>query len=622
MAVDPQPFSQRLLALAAWSALVPAGIAAGALIGIAWWSGEPRIFTAGLAGAAAIAIGAAIWARHRAVRTVSGLDADLAAMRRYALGETATPPAAVELARLAEGIREERRHLDSRLDRVDGMRRELDDTFGSLPFAVATVDPAQRIRLVNRAAQILIGSDAEDARGKRFDAAFRIVAIDDRRPIEDPCRRAAENRETLEERALLVAANGIERVVAVHGAPLGDHDGAAVLVIQDITQDVMVENERRQDQLLESFRQVAGNLAHDFSNTIAGIVGYADMLKERFHEDDEHRGYLLGIVDSARRVEHLIDQLLGFQHADPVHEKMDCQLVLSSVVDDLRDRAGDGIQVAVRTPAVATFLEGDPGQLRRAFDHLLGNALDAVGERGTITVTTENTELDPAYCEASPFDLLPGSYLEISIADDGDGIAPEHREQVFRPFFTTKPGDRHTGLGLATVYSAIRSHGGAVTLYSEPGRGTAVHCYLPVETVDADTPLPPTGEVPRGSGSILLIDDESMVRNVAGQILEGLGYRVLLAENARQGLEIFERRHHDIDLVLLDMVMPSMDGAECFRRLREIRPDARVLLTSGFNREEEVAELVREGLLGFVKKPFRRTELARAVAKAMELVKG
>jgi len=233
-----------------------------------------------------------------------------------------------------------------------------------------------------------------------------------------------------------------------------------------------------------------------------------------------------------------------------------------------------------------------------------------------LTFILENLDLDINYCEASPFDIKPGSYLEIAIRDTGCGIPQEITSRIFEPFFTTKENGKGTGLGLAMVYGTVQEHGGAITVYSEVSAGTVFHIYLPL-TEDSAYHKRGFETLPTGASTVLLVDDEELIRITAKGLLESLGYNVVLAINGEEGIKTFAERKDEIGLIILDMIMPVMGGREAFEKMRNINPDIPILIASGFAKEEHLALLRKQGLSGFLQKPFRISELAIKVSEAL-----
>lgn len=231
---------------------------------------------------------------------------------------------------------------------------------------------------------------------------------------------------------------------------------------------------------------------------------------------------------------------------------------------------------------------------------------------GNLEIITKDVELSRSYCEISPFELEPGIYCDLEILDTGIGIPEENISQIFDPFFTTKELGQGTGLGLSVVYGVVQAHMGEIKIYSKVGTGTAFHILLP-STKETQAASYIDEEVIKGTGTILLVDDEEILRIIGKEMLEDLGYNVLTAENGLEAVEIYKNNSEEIDLVLIDMIMPEMDGKKTFYKLKEINGDCKVLMLSGYTRNENLDVMKEQGLSGFLKKPFRIEELSKAI---------
>ena len=263
-------------------------------------------------------------------------------------------------------------------------------------------------------------------------------------------------------------------------------------------------------------------------------------------------------------------------------------------------------------------IEGDSNQLQHSFLNICLNARDAMPHGGAITLTTQNLELEAATA-AQHFNLASGKYVHLMLADTGMGMDAATQARIFEPFFSTKERGKGTGLGLAMVYGIIRNHDGRIFVESAPGKGSTFHIYLPAtRTRVAAAPPEPLLDTPFGHETILLIDDEKVILDVASRILKRLGYNVLTTSDGHEGLRLFAERRQEIALVILDMVMPKLGGREVFRRLKEIDPGVRVLLSSGYSADGDTQAILSEGVLGFVQKPYALNELAQAVKRAIK----
>jgi len=376
-----------------------------------------------------------------------------------------------------------------------------------------------------------------------------------------------------------------------------------------------------QSQKMEAIGQLAGGVAHDFNNSLGVILGAAE-LAGLGDLPTESRNYLDMIVTAARRASSLTRKLLSFSRQGGTRhmDMIDAGAVARDTASLLQSSIDKRIAIVLESKASRTFVTGDTGLLQNALMNLGINASHAMPEGGTITVTLDNLHLDQDYCEASPFKLVPGDYLEIGVKDTGSGIAPENLTRIFEPFFTTKEEGKGTGLGLASVYGVMQDHDGAITVYSELGTGTAFRLYfpLPPDTLGLYEDTAPKPEsYPTGTGTILLADDEEMIRKTAGALLERLGYTVLPARDGLEALEIFKARKDEIGIVLMDMIMPKLGGRQTFEELRTLDATIPIVICSGFSKAEDLEALKEKGISGFLQKPFRHAQLAQAVAASI-----
>jgi signal transduction histidine kinase len=373
------------------------------------------------------------------------------------------------------------------------------------------------------------------------------------------------------------------------------------------------ENQLLRSQKMEAVGQLAGGIAHDFNNLLAGIMGYAEVA--RLQDRAAARGESLDrILEISERAGDLVKQLLAFSRKAPsTRRPTDLNEVVGRVHGILRRTLDPRIEIVERLSTDACTADADPSQIESAVLNLAVNARDAMPDGGTITLSTGTVRLDePAV--AGIEGLLPaGEYVEIAVRDTGSGIPSELLPRIFEPFFTTKEAGKGTGLGLAAVYGTVVSHHGSVRVNSELGKGSDFRVLLPRSSAAAqgdDRSSPP-----RGAGRLMLVDDELVVRETAGELLRSLGYAVETFERPLDAAAFFENNHGRIDAVIVDMLMPQMSGAELIRRLRQIAPDVRVLVASGHLGINEDAPSVVD--VPMIHKPFTLAALATAVERLL-----
>ncbi len=374
------------------------------------------------------------------------------------------------------------------------------------------------------------------------------------------------------------------------------------------------EEAQRHSQKLEAIGLLAGGVAHDFNNLLVGILGYADVLAADAPRGSVQEEAARTISQAARRAAELTRQLLAVARlGHHRQEDVDVHALVREVTALLGRTLEKSIRIETRLGAALHHVRGDPGQLQQVILNLAVNARDAMPAGGTLAVETALEEL----AEAPAHGLAEGRYLVLTVADTGVGIPKDHLDRIFEPFFTTKPEGRGSGLGLATAYGITKGHGGAIRVQSEQGRGARFVVYLPVRAEPAIAQAQPEASPPRGSGLVLVVDDEEIVRGTAARMLSSLGYEPALVSGAREALDWLAAHREDPAAVLLDLAMPGMDGRACFRAMKAQRPGLRVVVSSGFSRNGGAQELLDEGAAGFVQKPYHLDELARALAGAL-----
>jgi len=419
-----------------------------------------------------------------------------------------------------------------------------------------------------------------------------------------------------------------ERILIISYSPLrsgGKKVMGVVAVIKDITEHTKTEKERKklEEQLfhaqkMESVGRLAGGIAHDFNNILTGIMGYAELLKLQFDDPSTLEGEAADVIlGNAERAASLTKQLLGFARGgkyNPVPLKVNN--IIKDTIKVSEKMFEKNINVIYSFEKDIYSVEADRSQLDQVITNLIINAKDAMPKGGKLIFKTENVFLDEEDVQEFP-ELVQGYYVKITVTDTGTGITKDIIDHIFEPFFTTKGENVGTGLGLATVYGIIKNHGGQITVASEPGEGTTFAIYLPASKKEI-VRRKKTRKFVIGDATVLVIDDEENVRKLAEKQLESIGYGVLSAKNGKEAIKLYKQRKDEIDLVLLDMIMPELAGRETFQELQKINPHIKVLLVSGFSRDGRAVEILDDGVLGFVQKPFKLHELSEIMAKALE----
>jgi signal transduction histidine kinase/PAS domain-containing protein len=378
----------------------------------------------------------------------------------------------------------------------------------------------------------------------------------------------------------------------------------------------VLRDQLRHAEKMQAIGHLAGGIAHDFNNQLTGIVGYAELLRRGLPAGSPMFGHAERILLATKRAADLTSQLLAFARRGKYLEvSVDVHRTIREVVTLLEHSIDKRITIEEDLGATAHVMKGDPSQVQSALLNLALNARDAMPQGGTLRFSTRLVDLDPDACARTGFDIEPGRYVQVVVADTGVGMDRDVKARAFEPFFTTKAPGKGTGMGLAAVYGTVESHRGAVTLESEPGRGATVTLFLPL-SMDEDVDTEPVAEVDKTDtrASVLLVDDEDMVREVTREMLSLLGYRVTDCSDGLAALSLFRERSASFDLVILDLVMPSIGGLDLFMAMREIDPNVRVILASGFSLGGDAQRILDEGAKAFLQKPYRADELARTVA--------
>jgi PAS domain S-box-containing protein len=416
---------------------------------------------------------------------------------------------------------------------------------------------------------------------------------------------------------------------ACHAEPLRDAEGhvrGAICMSLDVTDRKQLEEQLRQAQKMEAVGRLAGGIAHDFNNLLMVIQGYADLLLDRLPEGDGLRRNAEQIQMAGQRATALTRQLLAFSRKQMLAPKI---LNVHSVVSDmetiLRRLIGEDVQLETSSPADLWLVKADRSQIEQVIMNLAVNARDALPQGGRLTIETANVELDSSFTYHSVV-LSPGKYVMLAVTDNGCGMDAKTQAHIFEPFFTTKEKGKGTGLGLATVYGIVKQSGGYVWVYSEPGRGTSFKIYLPRIEEEAYQSVkerrPESKAVLRGSETVLLVEDEDGVRQLAREYLEASGYTVMEAADGRKALEMAETNAGPIHLLMTDVVMPGVSGRELAERIEKLRPGIKVLFMSGYTDQAVVHHGILENDAVLLQKPFTLATLAEKLREilAVEVV--
>lgn len=372
-------------------------------------------------------------------------------------------------------------------------------------------------------------------------------------------------------------------------------------------------------QKFEAIGRLVGGISHDFNNMIGAILGWAEMGREETAPTDRSHTRFNKICEQALRAGKLTSQLLAFAGGQVLKpQKINLNTVVQEEMNLLGKIIGENIHVRVNLDPQLYVTAADPTQIEQVLMNLCLNARDAMSGSGNLSIETKNIELDSKFCREHNFDR-PGSYVLLSVTDSGIGIDGDSMGHIFEPFFTTKKADKGTGLGLATVYGIVKQHHGYIFAESAKGAGTCFRVYLPAKAGEAaSSERACFNAPPRGTETILLAEDHEGLRNTAQEMLQKLGYRVIVAADGKESLELFQENREHIDLVVMDVVMPGLSGPEAYLKMCEQQPETRVIFTSGYTlRATELAFVVEKGA-SILTKPYSLISLSQMVRGALE----
>lgn len=476
-------------------------------------------------------------------------------------------------------------------------------------------DPSGRLLEVNAAAEELAGYSRAELVGLTLHdltSQAKGTQTHDRLALLLRAGRAV-----LHETALL-RKDGSEVPVEISAQRL--NDGRIQGVVRDVTSRKKLEDQLRVSQRIESVGRLAGGIAHDFNNLITVISGHADLLLAIMPPDDPSREDLQEIKSASARAASLTRQLLAFSRRQVFElRNLDLNTVVSRMESMMRRVIGEDVELVFLQGEALWAMRGDPGQLEQVLLNLVVNARDAMPRGGELLIRTSNVELDLDFVERN-VGSNPGDHVLLEVRDTGEGMSPETLGKVFEPFFTTKGPGKGTGLGLAMVYGIVKQSSGYIEVESEPGVGTALRLYFPrVDGVVEEDELHHEEEGrEQGTETILLVEDQEMVRTLARRILMGLGYQVIEARDAGEAIHVARERGESIDLLLTDVVMPRMGGRELAGILLEAQPSLKVLFMSGYTDDAVMHHGALEAGQGFLQKPFNPSSLSRKVRDVLD----
>jgi len=505
--------------------------------------------------------------------------------------------------------------------RLEASLRESEERFRALsenaPDIIFTLDLEGAFTYVNPAWKKILGHEKEEVIGTYF---TDFAKEEDRRTYRKLFKNVRDEGKTvINQTGSMLTKSGEARLFIFNTAPNRNMGGQLINVvgsIKDITEMRKVEAQLLQAMKMEALGTLAGGMAHDFNNLLMGIQGNASLALMDLDSSYPQFEYLKSIESEVRSAANLTKQLLGLASIGRYEVKpTDMNRVIKKTVS-MFGRMKKEIIIHWKYGEDLWPVEADGGQMEQVFMNLFVNAWQAMPGGGTLFIETKNRILDEE--DVTPYTAVPGKYVKLSVTDTGVGIDEKTKQRIFEPFFTTKEMGRGTGLGLSIVYGIIKGHKGFIHVYSEPGQGTTFNIYLPASGKEILSEKPVSSEIVLGQGTVLLVDDEASVLRVNTRMLERLGYTVLPASNGEEALALYREKRAGIDLVLLDLVMPGMSGGQVFDSLREMDPDIKVILLSGYSIDGEAHTIMERGCNGFLQKPVSLSELSRKIKDMLD----
>lgn len=520
----------------------------------------------------------------------------------YGLSKKAKQPEWIRPRQITEELLSSKRHFEAIL--------------GSMLEGVLELTPGGKIVYANRAAISVTGIPEEKLLASNF---IDLFSDTDRRRVRNLLEAIDSGPQIIAEDSPVILNS---KQVLLNLSPVEDKgDKFTIVILTDVTEQKRVQVQLRQAQKMEAIGTLAGGIAHDFNNLLMGIQGNVSLML--LNVDSTHPQYqrLKNIEELVQSGSKLTKQLLAYARKGKYQIKPINVNGLIEETSDMFGRTKKEIRIH-RTLEKDLFpILADRGQMEQVLLNLYVNAWQAMPGGGELFLETRNTtdkDIDSRLHEPKP-----GKYVMIAVTDTGTGMDKKTQERIFDPFFTTREMGRGTGLGLASAYGIIKSHGGYIDLDSEKGRGTTFRIYLPAAArqVSREKTESP-GEVLKGKQTILFVDDEEMVLDVGSRMLKELGYKVFVAKSGKEALEIYEKNRDTIDLVILDMIMPGISGGNTYDRMKEINDNIKVLLSSGYSINGEATDILERGCSGFIQKPFTIEQLSRKIREILNPQQG
>jgi PAS domain S-box-containing protein len=521
----------------------------------------------------------------------------------------------LQIAASAIGVEEERLGAITALEQSEERYRSFVD---NVDLGVTLVDPDHNIVMINRSHCEMFNKPPRELLGKKCFREFRKL---DAVCPDCPGVKAMNSRQAASNEAQGIRDDGTEISTKVHAFPVLGPDNTVtgfIEVVEDVSEQRRLEAQLQQAKKMESIGTLAGGIAHDFNNVLMNIQGRTSLMLLRIGSDHPFFEYLKGIEASVENAAGLTKQMLGFAKGGKYEVKTTDLNTLVKTTCEMFGRTRKEITIYEKYQTEIWAVEIDRTQIEQVLLNLLVNAWQAMPDGGNLYVETNNVLLGEDYTK--PFGVEPGNYVKLSLTDTGVGMDEETRQKIFDPFFTTKETmGRGTGMGLASAYGIIRNHSGIIDVYSKQGKGTTFDVSLPAsekEITRIEDRL--IDDILMGTETVLLVDDEEGILAVAERMLKEMGYKVFVAAGGNEAVEVYNQNNRDIDLVILDIIMPDMGGGETYDILKESNPEVKVLLASGYTIDGQASEILDRGCNGFIQKPFKMRELSAKIREILD----
>ncbi len=521
------------------------------------------------------------------------------------------PADSIEINQILDAMEKMAANIREAEDSLNREKELLSITLHSIGDGVITTDMDGRVVMLSKVAETLTGWSQEEARDRTLEEIFHIFCETTGDLCENPVKQVLTTGQTVElaNGTLLVARDGTKRIIADSSAPIRDQQSrmvGVVLVFRDVTERHLLRSESQKVQKLESLGILAGGIAHDFNNLLTAIWGNISLAKTYTDTNTDIYSYLTDSEKATQMASNLTQQLLTFaKGGEPIRK-------IASIVEIIKDATdfalhGSNVSYDLMLDEDIWAVNVDPGQMSQVINNLIINADQAMAKGGVITILGSNVEVMPE----DDLRLTPGHYVRIAVEDEGEGIGRDILPRIFDPYFTTK--ETGGGLGLASSYSITKRHGGCLMVASRPGRGTTFYLYMPAsdKSIAKDKVVANLTEdkiSPTGKGRILVMDDDEMVRNLAGNILEFLGYEASLSMDGEEAIRLYEeaeRAGHPFAAVIMDLTIPGgMGGAQAVQEVSRLDPEAKVIVSSGYAHDPIMAEYKKHGFSGILVKPY------------------